>query len=55
MIGNTVAVLAIAKWEGAFDADRFRAYVKTQNDMKEIDAPREPSSAPLVARQSSSK
>ncbi|GJG99524.1 cation:dicarboxylate symporter family transporter [Paraburkholderia terrae] len=55
MIGNTVAVLAIAKWEGAFDADRFRAYAKTQNDMKEIDAPREPSSAPLVARQSSSK
>ncbi|GAB2900667.1 dicarboxylate/amino acid:cation symporter [Paraburkholderia jirisanensis] len=32
IIGNTVAVFALARWEGAFDAARFRAYVKGQNE-----------------------
>jgi aerobic C4-dicarboxylate transport protein len=29
MIGNTVAVFALAKWERAFDIEQFRAYLRT--------------------------
>jgi aerobic C4-dicarboxylate transport protein len=33
MIGNTVAVLALAKWEGAFDIDTFRAYQASGSEL----------------------
>ncbi|KXU87259.1 C4-dicarboxylate transporter [Paraburkholderia monticola] len=33
MIGNAVAVLALAKWEGAFDIDTFRAYQASGSEL----------------------
>jgi aerobic C4-dicarboxylate transport protein len=35
MIGNTVAVFALARWEGAFDIEQFRAYLKEQAQPQE--------------------
>jgi aerobic C4-dicarboxylate transport protein len=33
MIGNTVAVFALAKWERAFDIERFRAYQRSSGEL----------------------
>ena len=32
MIGNTVAVFALARWERAFDIERFRAYQRSSGE-----------------------
>jgi aerobic C4-dicarboxylate transport protein len=55
MIGNTVAVLAIARWERAFDGDKFRAYIKAQNSSRDAGEQREQTSTQFVAHQSSTK
>ncbi|MFT4069566.1 cation:dicarboxylate symporter family transporter [Paraburkholderia sp.] len=51
MIGNTVAVIALAKWEHAFDADAFRAWhgVHRPQDSRETRA------AALASNRSSTK
>jgi aerobic C4-dicarboxylate transport protein len=35
MIGNTVAVFALAKWERAFDVQQFRAYQNARDDARD--------------------
>ncbi|MFL9943781.1 cation:dicarboxylate symporter family transporter [Paraburkholderia graminis] len=55
MIGNTVAVLAIARWEGALDADQFRAYVKEKSEPRELEASRRALAAQFESQQSSTK
>lgn len=55
MIGNTVAVLAIARWERAFDAGKFRSYVKTQHDPREADEQHGHASTAFAAHRSSTK
>lgn len=39
MWGNTVALLALAKWEGAFDAARFRDFAHAERERRTNDAP----------------
>lgn len=34
MIGNTVAVFALARWEGALDTQRFHAFLKAQSSQR---------------------
>lgn len=46
MIGNTVAVIALAKWERAFDIEQFRAYTKTHGE--HADASVTPEAAPTA-------
>jgi aerobic C4-dicarboxylate transport protein len=57
MIGNTVAVFALARWEGALDTERFHAFLKAQSGSRGA-APREEAASPpakLATHESSSK
>jgi aerobic C4-dicarboxylate transport protein len=46
MIGNTTAVFALAKWEGAFDIERFRAHQQAARCVRHASAAQEAAANP---------
>jgi aerobic C4-dicarboxylate transport protein len=50
MIGNVVATLVVARWEGAFDARAAREFLAAPREVQaQVQAPRQPQPKPQPA------